>query len=320
MGVNVLEEMKKPAVSCVITSYKRDKATVKRALDSILSQTFQDYEIVIVDDNRGEGADEYSLPIKTLEETDGRVRVIKTEGGHGSQYARNTGIIHSVGRYVAFLDDDDEWLPEKLDKQYALMEENPSAGLCYTDGYRVNEKKDPGKRELIHAGFFNPALTFRELLHEDRIGTTSQAFIRREVFDKCGMFDTDMPARQDYEMWLRISRDYPIKGIKEGLYLYHLKHDEGQITRDWRKSVKAHLLLGEKYKEDIRGDRDAEFNVAFHVAHYYRRGFERDKDNRIKWLFLSLKYYIRSFFISPSYFFKQAGYMIDMIKRKHNGK
>ena len=308
--------MSVPSVSCVITSYRRDKKTVKRALDSILSQTFTDYEIIIVDDNRGEGSAVLSGEIKTLEETDERIRVIKTEGGHGAQHARNTGIRHSAGRYVAFLDDDDEWLPEKLEKQVRTLEERPECAMCYTDGYRVNEKNAPGKRELIHASFFNPNLTFRELLHEDRIGSTSQAMIRRSVFDRVGYFDTDMPARQDYEMWLRISRVYPICGIGEGLYLYHLKHDEGQITRDWRKSVKAHLLLGEKYRDDIRGDRDAEFNVVFHVAHYYRRGFEREKTDRFSLLCKAVYYYIRSFFISPSYFFKQVGYMIDMVKRK----
>ncbi len=306
----------RPLVTCVITSYKRDKETVGRALQSVLDQTYSPIEVFIIDDNRGEGAEDYSRGLSELGESSDLVAVIKTEGGHGAQRARNTGIGHSNGKYVAFLDDDDEWLPEKLEKQVQALEDRPECAMCYTDGYRVNEKDKSGKRELIHASFFNPNLTFRELLHEDRIGSTSQAMIRRSCFDKVGLFDTDMPARQDYEMWLRISREYPIYGINEGLYLYHLKHDEGQITRDWRKSVKAHLLLGEKYRDDIRGDRDAEFNVAFHVAHYYRRGFEREKKDRIMLLLKAVSYYIRSFFISPSFFFRQAGYMADMLKRK----
>lgn len=307
--------MDRAFVTCVITSYKREKRIVKRALDSILDQTYQDFDIIIVDDNRGEGSEILSSSLLELKECDDRIQVIKTEGGHGAQHARNTGIRHSTGKYVAFLDDDDEWMKEKLMKQVRALEEKTDCGMCYTDGYRVFDNA-PGKRELKYGDTFNEGLTFRELLHEDRIGTTSQALIRRTVFDKVGMFDTDMPARQDYEMWLRISREYPICGINEGLYLYHLNSDEGKITRDWRKNVRAHLLLSGKYRDDIRGDRDAEFNVLFHIAHYYRLGAKKEKDKKLEYLGKSFIYYIRSFFSSPSYFYKQAGYKIDMIRKK----
>ena len=294
----------KPSVSCIITTYGRDVKIVKRALDSILAQTFKDFEVIIVDDNRGEGSEALSDSIKSLEDESRGIRVIKTENGHGAQYARNTGIMKSSGEFVAFLDDDDRWLPEKLEKQVKLLREDTECGMCYTDGYRVDEERAPGKRELIHDNFFNPALTYRELLHEDRIGSTSQAMIRRSVFDTVGLFDTDMPARQDYEMWLRISRSYKVAGIPEGLYLYNTGADQGKITRSWKKNVEAHLLLGKKYGEDIRGDRKAKFNVIFHLAHYYRLGGLKMK---------ALSCYIRSFFISPSSFFKQANYLFDKL-------
>ncbi len=294
----------KPSVSCIITTYGRDVRIVRRALDSILSQTFKDIEVIIVDDNRGEGSEELSNEIKSLEDKEKGISVIMTENGHGAQYARNTGILHSSGEFVAFLDDDDRWLPTKLEKQVKLLRERPECGMCYTDGYRVNEEKAPGKRELIHDNFFDPALTYRKLLHEDRIGSTSQAMIRREVFDTVGLFDTDMPARQDYEMWLRISRSFKVAGIAEGLYLYSTGDDKGKITRNWKKNVDAHILIGKKYGPDIRGDRKAGFNVVFHLAHYYRLGGKRMK---------ALSCYIRSFFISPSSFFKQAFYLFDKL-------
>ncbi len=305
--------MSEVRVSCIVTSYRREISVVKRAIDSILIQTYTDYEILVVDDNRGEGADFYSQSIRKLEGLDTRITVLKTEGGHGGQYARNTGIIHSCGEFVAFLDDDDEWVPEKLEKQLKIMETHPEVGLCYTDGYAVNEVKNPDKKVLIHGQYFNPRLTFRELLHEDRIGSTSQAMIRRSVFNTVGMFDTDMPARQDYEMWLRISRIFPIYGIDEGLYIYHLASDEGRITRNWKNCVKAHTLLGEKYHDEIKGDRDAEFNVVFHIAHYYRIGFGIERNAYLFFKFLHL--YIRSFFLSPRYFIKQAGYKFYRLKR-----
>ncbi len=101
----------KPLVSCVISSYKRERETVLRALRSVLAQTWADTEIIIVDDNRGEGSQEYSAILKSLEGLSEKVRVIPSEGGHGAQWARNTGIRASKGSFIALLDDDDEWLP-----------------------------------------------------------------------------------------------------------------------------------------------------------------------------------------------------------------
>ncbi len=307
---------KDAVVSAVITSYKRNKATVERAVRSILSQTYPVSEILIIDDNRGNGSEIFSdglLEVKKLSE---RIEVIKTEGGHGAQYARNTGIRHAKGKYVAFLDDDDEWLPEKVEKQVKCLEANPEAGLCYSDGYRIDERMDPPVRSIIHGHNFVPRATFRELLHEDRIGTTSQAMIPVKTFEKVGYFDTDMPARQDYEMWLRISRSLPVIGVPEGLYQYHKAHDAGQITLNWRKNVEAHRLLYRKYKNDIDKDRDARFNVEFHIAHYLRVG--AGQEHSLKIFVRAAGHYIRSFFISPQWFFIQGRYRLEheMKKRK----
>ncbi len=101
-------EKENPLVTCVITSYKRDKETVKRALDSVISQTYRPLEVLIIDDNRGEKAEEYSKGLQEIAEASDLVQVLKTENGHGAQRARNTGIEHAGGKYVAFLDDDDE--------------------------------------------------------------------------------------------------------------------------------------------------------------------------------------------------------------------
>ena len=309
-----------PSVTCIITSYRREKRIVGRALDSILAQTCTPLEILLIDDNRGDNAGHYSDGLNELASERTGIAVYRTENGHGGQYARNTGIRHAKGEYIAFLDDDDEWLPDKIEKQVKLLDEHPEVGMCYTDGYRVYDDIINSKRELIHSNYFKESLTFRELLHEDRIGSTSQAMIRRSTFDTVGGFDTDMPARQDYEMWLRISRSFPIMGIKEGLYLYHRNSDEGKITHNWRKNVEAHRLIGEKYREEIKGDRSAEFNVVFHIAHYYKEGFFAEKlwKTRIICIISAFSYYLKSFIKSPSYFFRQAGYMIDSIRRKRS--
>ena len=301
-------------VSAVITSYKRDKDTVGRAVKSILSQTCPVIEILIIDDNRGKGSELFSKGLLEVKELSEKIQVIPTEGGHGAQYARNTGIRHAKGKYIAFLDDDDEWLPEKVEKQVKCLMEHPEAGLCYSDGYRIDERTDPPIKGIIHGHNFVPNATYRELLHEDRIGTTSQAMIPVATFEKVGMFDTDMPARQDYEMWLRISRSFPVIGIPEGLYQYHKAHDAGQITLNWRKNVEAHRLLYKKYREDIIKDRDARFNVEFHIAHYMREGASQEKSLKI--FICALGHYVRSLFISPQWFLIQGKYRLEHEKKK----
>ena len=304
-------EKERPLVTCVITSYKRDKETVKRALDSVLSQTYSPIEVYIIDDNRGEGAEEYSDALNELAVGKERVQVIKTEGGHGAQRARNTGIEHAKGKYVAFLDDDDEWLPEKTGIQVGLLMENPDVGLCYSRGYLINEAFDPPKisefRSVKNA-------TYEDLLIEDGIGSTTQAVIPREVFDKVGLFDEAFPARQDYEMWIRIARSYKTLGSDKCLYRYHKKPGTGQVSHKWKNCLKGHELIYEKYKEDIDKSREARFNVIFHVAHYLSEGAAAEKDPSLK--IKAVLKYIEAFFTSPSRFFVQAKYRLDKVKRR----
>ena len=148
----------RPLVTCIVTSYRREKRIVGRALDSILAQTYSPLEILVIDDNRGDNAEHYSEGIMELISGRTGITVIKTENGHGGQYARNTGIRYAKGEYIAFLDDDDEWLPEKLEKQVKLLNEHPDCGMCYTDGYRVYDDIKNAQRELIrrvfHSGNF----------------------------------------------------------------------------------------------------------------------------------------------------------------------
>ncbi len=298
-----MDNKEKPLVSCVMTSYKRDAAIAGRALDSMLSQTYENTEIIIVDDNRGEGAEAWSEGLEKLRNRSEKISVIKTERGHGAQRARNTGIEHSRGKYVAFLDDDDEWMWEKLEKQVALMESDPDIGLCYTDGYIVRDTVPPEMRpQKSHC--FCKTVSYKEMLKEDHIGTTSQVMIRKNVFDTVGYFDETLPARQDYEMWIRITKQFKAAGIPDLLYKYHKIKGGTQVSHNWKNCVRGYAIIHEKYKEDIDKDREALFNIRFQTAHQINDGAHSEKD--LKLFISSFIEYMRACFTDPALFMHQA--------------
>ena len=308
MGGNSSEN---PLVTCVITSYKRDKETVKRALDSVLSQTYSPLEIFIIDDNRGEGAEEYSRGLREIAKGKENIRVIKTERGNGAQRARNTGIEKAQGKYIAFLDDDDEWLPEKTGIQVKLLEENPDAGLCYAKGYLIDNTFNPPRIGCFKRG---EDLKYEDLLLSDRIGTTTQAVIPKAVFEKVGMFDESLPARQDYEMWLRITKEYRTVWSKEILYKYYKEPGNDQTSHKWEKCLKGYELIHEKYRQDIDKNSSAKFNFVVHTAHHLMEGASATGDRSLK--LRAVKEYIRSFFISPVAFLTQGKYFFRTVWRK----
>jgi len=303
-------------VTGIITSYKREIKIVERALRSVLAQTYSPMEIILVDDNR---EDEEGRGIsKSIEEMVSRLRnekkllekdlrVIKTEmGKHGAQAARNTGIHNAAGRYLAFLDDDDEWLPTKIKKQIKLLEKRPDAGMCFTRGYRINEAFDPPYINDFQGEAFRSEVSYMQLLRGDCIGTTTQALIPKSTFEAVGEFDEALPARQDYEMWIRIARRFPIVGVDEPLFNYYKNGVGEQITHNWDKCIKGHTLLYNKYREDIDSDRGARFNVIFYLAHYYM--CKGDKLNM-------LKYYTKAFFIKPDEFWNKGVLKLKALKK-----
>lgn len=311
-----MEDMNKsqPKVSAVITTYKRHGDILKRSLESVLNQTYENICVWVVDDNRddeeGRGySNEVKSVIKELLEKypawQDRVHYALTEDGkHGGQSARNTGIHMSDGELVAFLDDDDEWLPDKIKRQVELLVKRPDAGMCFTRGNRINEAYDPPFIDDFHGAGFRKEVDYRELLRGDRIGTTSQAMIRRSAIERCGDFDETLPARQDYEMWIRISQKFPIVGVEEVLFNYYKCSGIEQVTLNWDKCILGHTLIYEKYKSDIDADRASKFNVIFYLAHYYMG--KGDRKNM-------LKYYLYSLFVSPAEFLRKSCQKLELI-------
>ncbi len=313
--------MNEPLVTAVITTYKRKKEVIGRAVKSVADQTYANLELIIVNDNReDEEGKGYSAMLTDaaapfFERDKDALRIVKTEDGkHGAQAARNTGIHLAKGEYIAFLDDDDEWLPAKIKKQVEFMKLHPDTGMCFCRGWRINEAYDPPYINDFQGDAFCTEVSYKRLLRGDNIGTTSQALIPKTTFEKVGEFDEKLPARQDYEMWIRIAKSLPVRGLDEHLFNYYKNGVGEQITKSWDKCIKGHTLLYQKYKTDIDADRQAKFNVIFYLAHYYM--CKGDKKAMVR-------YYVNSFFISPICFWKMGVLKLQSIKKdrelKKNG-
>jgi len=187
-----------PRVSVIIPTYNRGW-TIERTVDSVLAQTFRDFELIVVDD----GSQDDTADILAGYGTD--IRVIRQPNA-GVSAARNTGIRAAGGEFIAFLDSDDYWLPEKLHVQIAYLDAHPAAVICQTEeiwirnGKRVNPKKVHKKPS---GRIFRASLALC-------LVSPSAVMLRRELFDEIGGFDETLPACEDYDIWLRISAHYPV--------------------------------------------------------------------------------------------------------------
>lgn len=233
-------------VSVVITTYQRDIKTLKRCIDSVHNQTYKNIEIILVDDNNNEDSYRKEI-IEKISLTN--LMHIKHAKNLGAQQSRNDGIKSVKGTFIAFLDDDDCWMPTKLEKQIKLFNE-PNIGLVYSKGFTIytESNKVISKKEYLYPQLFETEYTFKDLLFADYIGATSQVMVRKEVFDYCGYFDINQKARQDYEMWLRISMKYRCVGVDEHLFEYYL-HEGEQISKNQINVVNGYLRIYNKYKK-----------------------------------------------------------------------
>lgn len=187
-----------PLVSVILPTYNRD-SMVRRAIDSILSQTYPHVELIVVDD----GSTDNTAAL--LDAYGERINVIRRANG-GVSAARNSGIRSATGEYIALLDSDDYWLPEKLAEQTAFFKSQPDALICQTEeiwirnGKRVNPKK---RHQKFSGMIFEKTLPLC-------LVSPSAVMMRRSLIDEVGLFDESLPACEDYDLWLRISWKYPV--------------------------------------------------------------------------------------------------------------
>lgn len=232
-----------PKVSIVIPTYNRAKV-LDRAIKSALSQTYDDFEIVIIDDASDD--DTQSL-VKGMK--DERIRYFKHATNKGQPASRNTGIEKARGKYIAFLDSDDEWLSEKLEKQVKKIENSSEdTGLIYTRYWIVKDGKKLLSKKPKKKGYI-----FEDQLFEDYVTLSSCILAKKESLEKIGGFDERLPARVDYDVSLRLSKYYRFDYLQEPLVKVYHDEDLSRITaRDAQKHIEAEQIILEKVKKEIK--------------------------------------------------------------------
>ncbi|MEE8432314.1 MAG: glycosyltransferase [Candidatus Desulfatibia sp.] len=213
-----MEKSKNRKVSVIIPTYNR-AAMLKEAVDSVLAQDYPNFELIVIDDGSTD-----STP-KILNTYQDDVTVIR-RNNLGVSRARNAGIRAASGQFIAFLDSDDLWLPQKLSNQVEFFNLNPEALICQTEeiwirnSVRVNPKK---RHKKVSGMIFEPSL-------ELCLVSPSAVMMQRSLFETVGLFDESLPACEDYDLWLRISCRYPIHLIDTPLIIKRGGHVD-QLSR-----------------------------------------------------------------------------------------
>ena len=258
-------------VSAVITTFRRPKDIVLRAVNSVIAQTYKNIEIIVVDDS---GKDYENLSevknavLKLNEITDKKITYITNEVSLGACGARNVGLDLCKGDFIGFLDDDDEWASDKTEKLLPLLKDERVA-LAYSDCLNVFD--DSGeKRVSDDKAEKRSGNIYGSLILHNYIGSTSNPIIRTEYLKEIGGFDVLMRAAQDCDVWLRLAAKYMVEYLGEPLTVYHV-HCGERISTDPEKRLKGLLRLNEKNAEYIKTHRKARWIrnlvlVPFYVA------------------------------------------------------
>lgn len=197
-----------------------------KTVESVLKQTFRDFEVLIINDGSSDHIVEWATSL-----LDPHIKLI-SQANQGVSVARNTGIAHAQGEYIAFLDADDLWEPTKLEKQVHCLDNKPTVGLVYTWTVLVDGQDNPTGRIFASHTEGN---VWQQLLVTDEMCNSSSVMVRRCCFEIVGVFDQNLAFAEDMDMWLRIAACYPFAVVKETLTFYRqhstntTKNREGMI-------------------------------------------------------------------------------------------
>jgi len=270
-----------PAVSVVTPTFNRSRL-IERAIRSVQAQTFQDWEHIIVDDG---STDDTGEVVQRLAAADSRIKYVRTESNRGSSWARNAGVSNASSELVAFLDSDDEWLPEKLELQLSRMSSSPlDPGVVYAIAEGLID--DANRRQIyvdadLHSGHVFNVLARRSFI------TFSSVVVRRDLINSIGGFDERMPRGMDRDLLIRLSRVTSFDAVPRILVRQYIGNAQHLRSGNPAKTAVYRELLIEKLRQWPETPRSA---LSFHhrsISSTYREA--RDRRRALSHAFRSIQ-------------------------------
>lgn len=255
-------------VSVIIPTYNR-ASFISDAIDSVLSQTYQDYEIIVVDDGSTDDTKQ------VLSKYGNQIHYIYQENQRQGA-ARNNGIRHSTGNYIAFLDSDDVWLPQKLEWDIACFENESQIGFVYSNVMYISSDGAPLHKRRMKS----PTGDVLENIVLENFVVASTAIVKRECFDTVGLFNEtrEIAGSEDYEMWTRIASQYHFGYVDRSSTKYRvhpmgMMSNPGGMERSMLSALEAILANGEFYPRIAHLKSHAYSNIYTYIAiNYYASG------------------------------------------------
>jgi len=280
--------MDSPTISVVVTCYNYGNY-LEGCLDSILKQSFTDFEVIVVNDGSTDNTDEVIEKFKNF----GIVKYIK-QSNFGQARAKNVGIQNSSGKFIAFLDADDAWEQDKLEKQIPLFSKE-NVGVVYSlvryvneQGQTLNNVKSVGKYLKPRSG------NVTKNLFLDNFVPFSSSIIRRSCFEKCDTFNESLKMGIDWDLWLRVSTLYEFSFVNEPLLIYRVGH-AGQMSKNIEVRQQCSDLIMSDFLRSYRHLLSIWIIRQAYSFTYCNRGEYYNKIDKKK----SIKYFFKSIFQNP---------------------
>ena len=276
-----------PAVSVVTATHNYGRF-LRGAVESVLAQTFGDFELIVIDDGSTDATPRIVRPYLN----DSRVRYLRT-AHRGQAAAKNAGVELASAPLIAFLDGDDIWLPTKLERQVALFQADPDLGVVYARRWLIDEQ---GR----HLEYEQPSL-YRGLVLEALFRTNfvcfSSAVVRRSVLEESGAFDEGLALAIDYDLWLRVALRHRFDFVDEPLVEYRTGHASLSCRTEERLATVTRIM--QRFLDDLGGRgmldptiiRRAQAETCYHI------GLARRRSSR----FAAVPWYLRALLLSPRY-------------------
>lgn len=229
-----------PLISVIIPTKNRC-TLLSRAVNSVLSQTLNDFEVIIINDGSTDQTKQYLTSLESAKTT-----VINLSHSCGGGVSRNEGIKKATGKYLAFLDDDDTWEPTKLAEQLNIMRLHPP-GICHT-GINVYSKNKTFKKYIFKHPKFSDR--FQSIMYNNFIGTTSSIMVSSTIAKKIEGFNPSLPALQDWDFYIRmLQTGCSLSGINKPLVNYFFIDTKQSVSLNAEKHKQAVQLMSGNYRD-----------------------------------------------------------------------